>query len=136
MDQVQFGPEVARTLATKVRQVRMSGAELAAFGEQEPGLAAECGVEIAALEARTILSGLSADRLAAAADQAAQLGRPFMVYEADVRAVSRLEGVVSLASSRIAQRYMALEGAESNVAKLGSVVSVVSGLAGLVRTFF
>lgn len=136
MDQVQFGPEVARALAVKVRHVGMSGAELASFGEEEPALAAECGVEIAALEARTILAGAAADRIVASADQAARLGRPFMLYEADVRAMTRLEGVVSLASARIAQRYMALEGAQSNVSKLGAVVNVVTGLAGLVRTFF
>jgi hypothetical protein len=136
MDQVQFGPEVARSLATKIRQMRMSGAELASFGEQEPALAAECGVEIAALEARTILAGAAADRILASAEQAAQANRPFLVHEADMRALTRLEGVVTLADSRIMQRYMALEGAESNVSKIGAAINVVSGLAGLVRTFF
>lgn len=136
MDQLQFGPEIARALAAKVSQVRMAGAELASFGEAEPGLSAECGVEIAALEARTILGSAAADRILSAAVHGAQLGRPFTVSEADMRAMNRLEGVLSLASNRIAQRYMALEGASSNVSKLGSVVNVVSGIAGLVRTFF
>lgn len=136
MDQVEFGPDVARAFLSKIDQVRLAGSELASFGETEPGLAAECGVEIAALEARTILGSRAADRILMAARQGAQLGRPFAVQEADMRAMSRLEGVVSLASNRIAQRYMALEGANSNVAKLGTVVNVVSGIAGLVRTFF
>lgn len=136
MDQVEFGPGVARALLSKVDQVRLAGAELASFGEAEPGLAAECGIEIAALEVRTILGSQAAERIMAAAQQGAQLGRGFLVQEADMRAMNRLEGVISLASNRIAQRYMALEGANSNVAKLGTVMNVVSGLAALVRTFF
>lgn len=136
MDQVEFGPDIARAFLAKIDQVRLAGAELASFGEAEPGLAAECGIEIASLEARTILGSRAADRILAAAQNSAQSGRSFMVQESDMRAMSRLEGVVSLASNRIAQRYMALEGANSNVAKLGTVVNVVSGIAGLVRTFF
>lgn len=136
MDQVEFGPDVARAFLSKIDQVRLAGAELSSFGEAEPGLAAECGVEIAALEARTILGSHAAERILSAARQGAQLGRPFAVQEADMRAMSRLEGVISLASNRIAQRYMALEGTNSGIARLGTVVNVVSGIAGLVRTIF
>jgi hypothetical protein len=135
MEQLQFGPETAKILAMKVEHVRMAGAELASFAEREPLLASDCGVEIAALEARTILGNGSAERLAAQAAEAERTRRPYMVSRYDLEAVSRLEGVVSLASSRIAQRYMVLEAAGSNSIKLGSAISVVSGIAGLIKSF-
>lgn len=136
MDQLQFGPEAAKALWSKVDQVRMAGAELSSFSEKEPFLAAQCGVELAALEARAILSNGAADRILGLATQGAQQRRPFAVFEQDMRAMGRLEGVVSLASNRIAQRYMAMESEGSNSAKLGSVISLVSGAVGLIKTFF
>lgn len=133
---MQFGPESAKALWLKVDQIRMAGAELSSFAEKEPFLAAQCGVELAALEARAILSNGAADRILGLANQGAQQRRPFAVLDQDMRAMGRLEGVVSLASTRIAQRYMATEAEGSSSAKLGSVVSLVSGVVGLIKTFF
>jgi hypothetical protein len=135
MEQRQFGPETARAVVMKVEHIRMSGVELASFDEREPSLASDCGIGLAALEARTILGSGAADRVIHQAMEAQRQRRPFLVGQQDWNSVMRLEGVVSLASSKIAERYMALEAAGSNSAKLGTAISVVSGIAGLIKTF-
>lgn len=136
MDQVALGPEVAQALARKVENAVLAGNELSSFSDREPGLAAECGVEISALEAKSILGSGAPERLFEAATLGASSGRPFLVYRADLDGMTRLEGVVSLASSRIAQTYMALEAADSAPARLGSVVGTIGAIVGLVRSFF
>lgn len=135
MDQIQFSPEVAPALLKKVQEVMLSGGELASFADRDPFLASECGVEISALEARTILGSGTPERVVAAAVEATRLGRAFSVSRYDLDGISRLENVVSTASSRIAQKYMALEAAGSNSSKLGSAINAVAGLAGLVKMF-
>lgn len=136
MEQIPFGPEVASVLEKKVREVVLAGSELASFADREPFLASDCGVEISALEVRTILGSGIPDRVVATAFEAARLGRGFSISRYDLDGISRLENVISTASSRIAQKYMALEAAGSNTSKLGSAISVVSGIAGLIKTFF
>lgn len=136
MDQIPFGPEVAAALLQKVGEIRLSGVELSSFSDREPFLAAECGVEISALEVRSILGSGAIERLVASAENARRHGTGFSVYRSDMEGVARMEGVLSLASSRIASKYMALEASDSSVAKLGTAISVVSGIAGLFKTFF
>lgn len=138
MDQTQFGPDAARALAAKADQIRMSGTVLTSFSEQEPHLAFECGVEMAAFEARGLLGSGAVDRVVAQALQGERTRRPFMVSDQDMKAIVRLEGVVSLAASRIAQKYMALEAEnkQSSQVQLGSVISLVTGAAALYKTFF
>jgi hypothetical protein len=136
LDQISFGPEVAAVLLQKVGQVRLSGLELSSFSDREPFLAAECGVEISALEVRSILGSGSVDRICVAAESSRKSGMGFAVSRADMELMNRMEGVIALASSRIAQKYMALEAADSSSSKLGSAISVVSGIAGLIKTFF
>ncbi len=125
-------------LRRKAEQVRLAGSELAAFSDREPFLASECGVEISALEAKTILGSGTVDRVISAAAGGEQYGRGFTVSRGDLEAVHRLEGVLSLASSRIAQKYMALQGqADGSAAhSLGSAISLVSGVVGLVKSIF
>ncbi len=136
MDQVQLGSEVAEALARKVENAVLAGRELASFSDREPGLAAECGVEISALEAKSILGSGAADRLFQAALAGRGSGRPFTVFRHDLDGMSRLEGVVSLASGRIAQRYMALEASESGPARVGAVLGTIGTLVSLVRSIF
>lgn len=114
----------------------MAGHELARFADQEPGLASQCGIEISALEAKTLLGSGMIDRLSSMAEEAARMGSGFMARRQDLECINRLEGVVSLASSRIAQKYMAMEAADSGSAKLGTAISVISGVVGLVRQIF
>jgi len=136
LDQISFGPEVAFTLLQKVGQVRLSGIELSSFSDREPFLAADCGVEISALEVRSALGSGAIERIVAAAEGARRSGMGFVVMRSDMEVIHRMEGVLSTASSRIANKYMALEAADSSSSKLGSAISVVSGIAGLIKTFF
>lgn len=132
---VSFGPDMARVLAEKARHVHMAGRELALFGEQEPWLASDVGIEIGSLEARTILASGATARVFEAADMAARAGKPAMLMAGDVEALSRLEGVLSMAASKIAQKQMMLEAAESPVAKIGQVLGLAATAANAIGIF-
>lgn len=133
---VSFGPDMARTLAEKARYVHMAGRELALFGEQEPWLTSDIGIEIGSLEARTILASGATARVFEAADVAARTGKPAVLAEGDVEALSRLEGVLSMAASKIAQKQAMLEAADSPVAKIGQFIGLAATAAnaiGMIR---
>lgn len=135
MEELQFSPDVAAALRVKVDQVRLSGSELGSFGEREPHLASECGVELASLEARSILSGGAPDRILAQATAAEGQKRPFAVYTQDLRQVERLEGLVSTAASRIAQKYMMIDAQPpAALGSISTVIGLVTGAVNLVRT--
>jgi hypothetical protein len=126
---VSFGPDMARVLAEKARHVHMAGRELALFGEQEPYLASDTGIEIGSLEARTILSSGATARVFEAADSAARSGKPVTLMAGDVEALSRLEGVLASASSKIAQKQAMLEAQDSPMAKVGQVLGLAAAAA-------
>lgn len=126
---VSFGPDMARVLAEKARNVHMAGRELALFGEQEPWLASDCGIEIGSLEARTILSSGATARVFETADMAARAGKTAVLATGDVEALSRLEGVLSMAASKVAQKQAMLDAAESPVAKIGQVLGLAATAA-------
>lgn len=135
---VSFGPDVAARLAEKAAYVYMAGRELALFGEAEPWLAAQCGVEIGALEARTLLAGGAASRVGSLAQEAAGAGRPVVLAAEDLEALSRLEGVLALSSSRIGQAIAMLDSREksSGLDNLGSVIGLATGAVGLFKSLF
>lgn len=134
---LSFGPDSARELAQRTRYLIGSGRELSLFGEQDPVLAGECGVEICSLEARTILNGGAPFRVVARAEEGIRAGRPITISMADLDAVSRLEAVVSMGSSRIDHKMAALDAAiaQQPAASLGSMVSLATGAIGLIKTF-
>lgn len=135
---VSFGPDVAGRLAEKAAYVQMAGKELALFGEAEPWLAAQCGVEIGALEARTLLSGGAATRIGRLAGEAAAAGAPVVLAAEDLEALSRLEGVLALSSSRIGQAIAIMDAREqsSGFDNLGSVIGLATGAVGLIKSIF
>lgn len=136
---VSFGPDVARRLAEKAAFVQMAGRELSLFGETEPWLAAQVGVEIGALEARTLLAGGSAVRVGQAAEEAAMSGRPVVLAAEDLEALSRLEGVLAISKSRIDHAVGQLDArmqAPGIMDSLGSVIGLATGAVGLFKTFF
>lgn len=135
---VSFGPDVAGRLAEKAAYVQMAGKELALFGEAEPWLAAQCGVEIGALEARTLLSGGAATRIGHLAGEAAAAGAPVVLAAEDLEALSRLEGVLALSSSRIGQAIAIMDAREqsSGFDNLGSVIGLATGAVGLIKSIF
>ena len=133
-----FDPRSAALLAKHAARIQGSGHELAALGEADPELAGDCGVEICSLEARTILASGAPARVVAMAGEAARRGQPTSIETADMEAVSRLEQVVSLGSSRIALKLSALEAqaAQEPTVRMGSLMGLATGAVGLFKTFF
>jgi len=129
---VSFSPEMARVLAEKAKQVHLAGRELALFGEREPFLASDCGIEIGSLEARTILSSGATGRVYEAADAAGRAGKPVVLAAGDVEAISRLEGVLAMASSKVAQKQAALESAEGPIARIGQFLGLAATAANVI----
>jgi hypothetical protein len=128
-------PGSAARLAEKTAQLIVAGRELSAFGEEDPTLAGECGVEICSLEARTILSSGAPFRVAQLAGEAARARRQVTVSSGDLETLSRLEAVVAMGSSRIGLKLATLDASASQepMAKLGSLIGLATGVAGFVR---
>lgn len=130
-------PRSAALLAEKTAHLIVAGRELSAFGEEDPTLAGECGVEICSLEARTILSSGAPLRVAQLAGEAARSRRQVSVSSQDLETLSRLEAVVSMGSSRINLKLAAMDASASQepIARLGSLIGLATGAAGLIRSF-
>ena len=135
---IVLGPSEAAMLAGKAAALEGAARELCSFVDQDPGLAGECGVEINAVEARTLLMAGAPSRVASRGQLAGQSGQKLTVTTEDLEQLSRLEGVLSLAASRVALKGAALDAAEGQdgMAKLGSVIGIATGAVGLVRSFF
>lgn len=133
---ILFGPEDAARLAEAAAKVAGAAREIALFGEMDPDLAGECGVEVCALEARTILSGGAPARVLGWASESLRMRRPMTVPEADVGALRRLEEVVALGSSRIRLRLAAFEAesAQEGLARIGGILGLASSAYGLLKS--
>ncbi len=103
---VVLGAEEAGLIGEYAARLEGSAIALTALSSEDPELAALAGVEVAALEARSILGKGCLARVAAAAGvEGATLA------EEDLDGVSRLEGVVTLASHRIGACLASMEAA-------------------------
>lgn len=131
-------PAIATQLGDKTARLIGAAQELSVFGEMDPGLAGECGVEICSLEARTILSGGAPFRVASLAGESARARRPVALSSDDLDAVSRLEAVVSMGSSRINLKLASLDAAASQepMAKLGNLIGFATGAVGLIKSIW
>lgn len=131
-----LNPGVAAELAEKTVQLIGAGRELSSFGEEDPALAGECGVEICSLEARTILASGAPYRVASLAGEGAQRRRPVTISTLDLEQVSRLEAVVAMGKSRIDLKLATLDASASQepMARLGSVIGLATGAAGFIRS--
>jgi hypothetical protein len=129
-------PGTAAQLAEKTAQLIGAGRVLSEFGEEDPSLAGDCGVEICSLEARTILSGGAPYRVASLAAESMRMRRPVTLSSQDLEAVSRLEAVVAMGSSRIGLKLATLDASSSQepMARLGSIIGLVTGAAGFIKT--
>lgn len=138
MYQTSFGPQDAAILAGKAEGLRLAAQEISAFQESSPQLAAQAGVEVCALEARTILAGGAVDRIVMAGTKAAESGRPLSMNGPDLDALTRLEGVVMVSEARIGSSLGTLEHAEAGggMETLAGWVGLAGGVVGLVKTFF
>lgn len=134
---IRLGQADAAVLAERTVTLAGAAEELSRFHEGSPELAALCGIETAALEARLILSGGACARLSEAA-RAAQEGRAAEVSLSDVSALSRLETVLSLGEARIGAQIAELDAATQTdgVERIGNFVGMASGVIGLVKSIF
>jgi len=135
---ITLAPQEAALLGQKALDLGLSGHELAAFAAQDPGLAGECGVEVNALEARTILGSGACSRLAGKCSEAARTGRPVQVDAGDLEQLGRLEGVLALGAARINLKIAAMQAAEGQegMAKLGSIIGLATGAVGLIKSIW
>jgi hypothetical protein len=135
---IAVNPRDAALLGQKAVDLSLSAQELAAFAVQDPGMANECGVEVNALEARTILGSGICHRLAGKCIDAVKAGRTIQVDAADLEQLSRLEGVLSLGSARISLKIAAFDAAQGQegMAKLGSIIGLATGAIGLVKSIW
>lgn len=135
---VTLTPREAAVLSEVSERAERGAWELSRFQETEPGLAGECGVEVGALEARTILGGGATGRLREAAASARRTGKPVVVRREDLDQLTRLEGVLFLADSRVGLKVAAIDAGESQegMAKLGSIIGLATGAIGLWKSIF
>lgn len=135
---VTLGSSEAVQLAEKAAALDNAARELCQFVDSDPSLAGQCGVEVNAVEVRTLLMAGAPSRIFHKGAEAGRLGKRMDVSTADLEQLSRLEGVISLAASRIALKNAALEAADGQegLAKLGSIIGLTTGAVGLVRSFF
>jgi hypothetical protein len=131
---ITLGAEEAGFLGGYAEGLEMSARELESFSKEDPELAALAGIEVPALEARHILGRGCPARVAAAGRGNGEA----VVSAEDVEAVSRLEGVVTLASSRIGSCLASMEAAESSggMNQLGGLIGLATGAIGLVKAIF
>lgn len=135
---IQLGAQEASLLSEKVAQLVLSARVLSSFAEQDPGMAGECGVEVNALEARTILSGGACARISGRCSEAARMGRPAQIDQVDLETLGRLEGVLALGAARIGLKIAALDAAhgQEGMARMGSIIGLATGAVGLFKSIF
>lgn len=128
-------PRDAARLAERTMGLVRAARELSSFGETDPELAGACGVEICALEARTILAGGAPHRVLEAAMNGSRSGRQVGIGSGDVEMVSRLEQVIALSGSRINLQMASMDAqdAQAPLAQLGGIIGLATGAAGLIR---
>lgn len=133
MNSIAFLPEDAAYLAAKARSASMAARELVSFWSEEPELAGQASVEVLALEAKSILSGGSLERISAASKSSS----PVLQRE-DLDAAFRLDTIASVSSARLAALATAMDSEESDAPmnKLGGIVSMAATVLGLVQTVF
>lgn len=135
---VTFTPDQAGVLGERAERLGAGAQEFARLGENDPYLAAECGVEVGSLEARQLLSGGALQRISMAARESLKTGHPAQMAGSDLDTLSRLEGVVALGSSRIGIKMAAMdaEKQQEGLAKLGSFIGLATGAVGLYKSIF
>lgn len=131
-----LSPEQAEFLSGRAARIAASAHWLGEFGETDPDLAGACGVEVCALEARTLLGSGLVQRIQAAAGEAVQYRRPVLLASDDLEGLARLEAAVSLGSSRISIRLAAMEveAGQEGMAKFGGLLGLAGSVWGLVKS--
>lgn len=135
-ERMAVDPDAAATLAERALDLGERAEALAGFAAEDPDLAREAGVEVAALEARTILGSGAIGRVARAGLDGARWGRPVSLAGHDLEAVTRLEGIIATSTTRIGQRLAALDRTPSFLERAAGVIGLASGALGLWKSIF
>ena len=133
MNLLPFSRDDAAYLVTKAHGATLAARELVSFWSEEPELAGQAAVEVLALEAKSILSGGSMDRIVAASKSQ----RPAMRRD-DLDAIFRLDTIASISSARMAGLESSLQEEDSDrpINKIGGIVSLAATMLGIVKTIF
>jgi hypothetical protein len=131
-----LSPEQADFLSGRAARIAASAHWLGEFGETDPDLAGACGVEVCALEARTLLGSGLVQRVQAAAEEALRYRRPVLLAGDDLEGLARLEAAVALGSSRIGIRLAAMEAeaGQEGLSKFGGLLGLAGSVWGLMKS--
>jgi hypothetical protein len=132
----RLGGREADALLGRASRIGAAAEDLVAFCDQDPELASLAGIEVPALEARSLLASGLVGSVSVRCSEAVRSGRPCSVSSSELDAVSRLEAVVATGAARVSQRIAALQAAEDKAIqdKVANVVSVGTGIFALVKT--
>lgn len=133
---LQFGPGQGEAVARRAEALAGAAMAVVQLDEEDPELSSACGVEVCALEARTVLGSGVLGRVAAAASEARR-GRPFVLSSEDVQALDSLARAVSRADTRIGLKRAALdaEASQEGIARFGGLLGLATGAVGFVKSF-
>ena len=132
-----LGRRDAETLGLAAQDLAGRAQALVRFAEADPDLALAAGVEVSALEAKTILSSGAPGRVAGAAAGAGRSGQA-VIAPADFQAIGRLEALLFSSDQRLGQRMAQLDQARASspYENLGSMIGLATGAVGLLRSIF
>ena len=133
-----LGARDAERLGARAIDLGARAEALAQFADADPDLAQGAGVEVSALEAKSILAGGFIDRVVATSLGSARSGRHASLAASDFQAVTRLETLLESSDRRIAARLAAYDAQEarSGIEGIGSVIGLATGAVGLLRSIF
>lgn len=133
-----FSSEDAEILGRRALEIGEGAEALSRFAQESPELAQMAGVEVSALEARSILLSGAVQRVIQVALGSAQARRPASIGAADLESMTRLETVLALSGSRIGASVQSLDQqqARGGMDTLGSVIGLASGAIGLWKAIF
>lgn len=133
-----FPAQEAELIGRRALELGESAQALSVFAEESPELAQMAGVEVSALEARSILRSGVIPRVAAVALGNARTGRPAVIGGPDLETISRLEAIVTLSGARIAASVNSLDQqkSRSGMESFGSMIGMATGVVGLWKALF
>lgn len=133
-----FSAEEAEVLGRRAVELGESAEALSLFAQESPELAQLAGVEVAALEARSILRSGAIHRVVATAMGSARIRRQAQIAAPDLESMTRLEAVVQLSGARInaSVQSMDQQGSRGRFDTLGSIIGLASTAVGLYKALF
>lgn len=136
MSHIRLSGAEARRLAEESAWLADAGKALSELSDDDPALAREAGVEVAALEAKILLGTGAVERVLRAAALASRSPAGAPVAQEDLGRLTRLEAVVSSARARIERRLAEAEAKNDPGQKVMGAVSLAGGILSLAKQIF